>query len=339
MLPLLQGVFRRLTHDTLHVRVAEADGRVAPGRFPSTRRSGTTPDAIYLVSGGVDSGTAVWASQDDEHPVFVSSATAGHVIAAQKAVIDSLARASGTFTRAPFRVLPRRDRPAMPLPEPDITQRSRTLLFAGVAATIAAAHGIATVTLGENGVMAINCPLTAGRVGGFSTHTAHPDTLALMSALFSQIHAAEVSIVNPLALRTKTEVVRDLVVGRPSLLARTHSCWIARTGTHCGRCVPCLVRRFAVAASGVAGDGSYSTDLFAGTYAPDDSKWDNAVDYLYFASRVAAMSDDELLLEYPELNLEAGIPQQRQTIEMHRRWAADVIGVARSASGLRGILA
>jgi hypothetical protein len=28
--------------------------------------------------------------------------------------------------------------------------------------------------------MAINCPLTMGRSGGFSTHTAHPDILALM---------------------------------------------------------------------------------------------------------------------------------------------------------------
>lgn len=54
------------------------------------------------------------------------------------------------------------------------------LLCAGVAAMIAAAHDVGEVILAENGIMAINCPRQAG---DFSTHTAHPEILSIMSEL------------------------------------------------------------------------------------------------------------------------------------------------------------
>src|SRR5207302_1625459 len=98
----------------------------------------------------------------------------------------------------------------VPLPQPDPSQRSRTLLYAGVAALIAAAHSLREVTLAENGVMAVNCPLTPGRISSFSTQTAHPDALSLMSQLFSTVFATSITIVNPLIHMTKTEVIRQI---------------------------------------------------------------------------------------------------------------------------------
>ena len=210
-----------------------------------------------------------------------------------------------------FRVDLKHQHPEVPLPISELSQRSRTLLFAGVAATLATARDIDTVTLGENGVMAINCPLTMGRLGGFSTHTAHPDILALMGNLFTQVLGKPVQIDNPLLYKTKTEVVADLVAANlGDLIPKTHSCWIARQARHCGVCVPCVVRRFAVEAA-QAQDAVYEHDSFNDPSPRDDRKFASVGDYLLFARTIEGLSDEDLLLEFSELNIEGG-PAMRE---------------------------
>ncbi len=59
-------------------------------------------------------------------------------------------------------------------PGMESSQRSRTFLFVGAAAVIAAVGGSGQVWLNENGIMALHVPLTAARVGSLSTHTAAP---------------------------------------------------------------------------------------------------------------------------------------------------------------------
>jgi 7-cyano-7-deazaguanine synthase in queuosine biosynthesis len=337
-LPLLQEIFGRMTHDHLDIHIHQ-DPAPSPNRFPK-RRSLPQIDAVALLSGGLDSAcAAVNILQRYVHPCFVSYGASSHVRSAQKHVVSALVDKHGSPVQTTtFRLDLKHQHPEVPLPASELSQRSRTLLFAGVAATIAAARGIETVTLGENGVMAINCPLTMGRSGGFSTHTAHPDILALMGNLFTQVLGKSVQVDNPLLHKTKTEVVANLVVaGLGDLIPKTHSCWIARQARHCGVCVPCVVRRFAVEAA-KAQDAAYEHDSFNDPSPRDDRKFAAIGDYLLFAHTIEELLDEDLLLEFSELNIEGGAEMREPILRTHRRWASDVLAIARAHPALTALL-
>jgi 7-cyano-7-deazaguanine synthase in queuosine biosynthesis len=330
---LLQEIFGRMTHDRLEIHI-EPDNDPTPVRFPRSE----TPDvdAVALLSGGLDSArAAVTVLDQHKAPCFIASRSSSHVIATQNAVVTALEEKYGRpVATTGFKVDPRRTHPDFPLPEADLSQRGRTLLFAGVAATVAAARGIDTVTLGENGIMAINCPLTSGRAAGFSTHTAHPDVLALMGALFGRVLGAPIRLDNLLLHLTKTEVVAELAAaGLAELIPKTHSCWIARQASHCGVCVPRIVRRFATEAAGVA-DVRYDNDSFDSPASPQDEKFAAIGDYLLFVTNFASLPDDELPFEYGELNVEGGERARRPLFDTHRRRVGDVLRVARAHAAL-----
>ncbi len=337
LLPQIQELFGRLTHDALQILVSP-DLLPVASRYPTQRVAPI--DAVALLSGGLDSAcAAAGVLQEAAHPCFVASRASPHVIRAQNAVAAALGTRYGCQVKLTgFKVELRHKHEVAPLPESDLTQRSRTLLFAGVAATIAAARGIAAVTLGENGVMAINCPLTPGRVAAFSTHTAHPDVLALMGQVFSTVLAAPIEVRNPLLPKTKSDVVADLVAaGLAHLVPQTHSCWIARNATHCGACVPCIVRRIAVEIA-KTGDAPYARDSFSDPSGAGDDRFGNIIDYLFFASTINSLSNDELLLEFGELNVEGGAPAYLPILNTHRRWAKDVFAVANAHPPLAQLL-
>lgn len=336
--PLIRELFGRLTQDLLEVQLEKMD-QVPKARHPLVH---DTPefDSVSLLSGGIDSAAAA-AQLLERHsrPCFVSSRSASHVVSSQNSVLAGLRKVyGGVLEVAGFRVQIKRDVADAPLPDSDLSQRSRTLLFCGVAALIASARQVNEVTIGENGILAINCPLTSGRLGGFSTHTAHPDVLALMGQFFTSSLESSISIVNPLLSSTKTEVMRILQFsGLEDYVPLTHSCWIARTATHCGTCVPCLVRRFAAEAAGVK-DATYETDVFRNLPSSNDPRFGNIGDYLMFANTLMTLTDDELLFEFDELNVEGGAPAQAAIVETHRRWASDVVHVAQQYPKLAALM-
>jgi 7-cyano-7-deazaguanine synthase in queuosine biosynthesis len=338
VVPLIQELFGRMTHDFLDIHLLQ-DSEPPPSRFP--RRQTPFPvDAVALLSGGLDSaGAAVGILQRHEHPCFVSYGASPHVRRAQENVVAALTGRRGRpIQTAKFRLDLKHQHPEVPLPQSELSQRSRTLFFAGVAATIAVARGLEAVTLGENGVMAINCPLTMGRAGGFSTHTAHPDILSLMSNVFSKILGKPIRIDNPLLYKTKTEVVANLMAqGLGPLIPKTHSCWIARQAKHCGVCVPCVVRRFAVEAAG-ARDAVYEHNAFDDPSPHDDRKFSAIGDYLLFARTLDEWSDDDLILDFSELNVEGGSEVRDPILQTHRRWARDVLTIARAYPSLAALL-
>jgi hypothetical protein len=63
--------------------------------------------------------------------------------------------------------------------------------------------------------MAIHLPLTAARIGAFSTHTAHPDFVIEMEGLLGDVLSFKLRIVNPFLYRTKAECVTGLVIPSP----------------------------------------------------------------------------------------------------------------------------
>ena len=100
----------------------------------------------------------------------------------------------------------------------------------------------------ENGLIALNPPLTELRTGSRSTRTAHPRYLADFQQLLQSM-GFPIVIKNPYALKTKGEMLRECPK-QDFLKAHAHqstSCGRFRTHrlTHCGRCIPCIIRRAA----------------------------------------------------------------------------------------------
>jgi 7-cyano-7-deazaguanine synthase in queuosine biosynthesis len=136
----------------------------------------------------------------------------------------------------------------------EASQRARSLVF--IAFGVAAATSLHRYHQGhvvpfyvcENGFIAINPPLTGGRLGSLSTRTAHPEYLTRLQHI---LDAADLRVLirNPYAAKTKGEMLRDCA--DQSLLKaeaiRSTSCGrFQRFNYHqCGRCVPCQVRRAA----------------------------------------------------------------------------------------------
>lgn len=134
------------------------------------------------------------------------------------------------------------------------SQRARSMGFFGfaaLAATSLAVHangGRVEVVVPENGYISVNVPLTPMRIGSLSTRTTHPSFLGMLQELFD--HASlRIDIRNPYQFKTKGEMLKGCQNQQllEALAGVSTSCGrYARTGfQHCGRCVPCLVRRAA----------------------------------------------------------------------------------------------
>lgn len=154
----------------------------------------------------------------------------------------------------------------VPNPETPSSQRARSLIFMAygvlAATTLKQYHAGDTVTLYvcENGFISVNPPLTEMRLGSLSTRTTHPVFFSLVHQL---LDAAElhVRMENPYQLKTKGEMLKQCA-DKKLLYAHaseTTSCgrYLIHGHTHCGRCVPCLVRRAAFLAAGMTDDTEY----------------------------------------------------------------------------------
>jgi hypothetical protein len=110
-----------------------------------------------------------------------------------------------------------------------------------------------TLYVCENGFISINPPLTTGRLGSLSTRTTHPVFLGLFQRLLDAA-GLRVRVENPYQFMTKGEMLarcanQDFL--RKNARQTTSCGRFARNGyKHCGRCVPCLVRRAALHAWG-----------------------------------------------------------------------------------------
>jgi hypothetical protein len=212
--------------------------------------------AVALLSGGLDSachGASLARARSGESVLFVSCAD--RMRATQDRVVTAIRRINPTIV---WRYLDQRpsSRNGEPL-EP--SSRTRGFFYAAAAVHAAAAHGVQRVDIPENGQLAVNPALTAGRLGALSTRSVHPWTLHLYNQLISSV-GGDVELVNPLLHLTKGEVCdRGHRAGlSEAALFGTVSC-----GRHsylgnrnCGSCFPCLVRRSGLlAALGVDASG------------------------------------------------------------------------------------
>ena len=135
-----------------------------------------------------------------------------------------------------------------------LSQRSRSLIF--IAFGVTAATSLASYKDGmevdlyicENGFISINPPLTEARIGSLSTRTAHPIFLMHIQSLLDSC-GLRVRLKNPYNHMTKGEMLlacADQTMLKELAISSTSCARFLRFGyRHCGRCVPCQIRRAA----------------------------------------------------------------------------------------------
>lgn len=221
---------------------------VEGGFLPKPDRYAVHPveDCVVLLSGGLDSYIgAIDLATAGNKPLAVSQMVRGD---GEKQV--AFAAEIGGGLRH-FQVNHNAD---VPDPENPPSQRARSIMFLAygvfMATTLARYHAGEQVSLYlcENGFIAINPPLTGGRLGSLSTRTTHPAVLALLQQVLDAA-GLRVKIVNPYRFKTKGEMLLECLDQKmlESHASQTTSCGrFKQFGyKHCGRCVPCLVRRAA----------------------------------------------------------------------------------------------
>jgi 7-cyano-7-deazaguanine synthase in queuosine biosynthesis len=159
----------------------------------------------------------------------------------------------------------------VPNPEQPPSQRSRSIIFLAygiLAATTLSQYekgDVITLYVCENGFISVNPPLTGARIGSLSTRTTHPIFLRGIQAILDASDL-RVRIVNPYAYKTKGEMLIECADQTllTAIASTSTSCGrFKRFGyKHCGRCLPCQIRRSAFLAWGKPDETDYFyTDL------------------------------------------------------------------------------
>jgi 7-cyano-7-deazaguanine synthase in queuosine biosynthesis len=337
----IEDVLRRLSNDAWRLTFTTHRAPESP-EPPSL----TTAGQVLLFSGGLDSLAAAVEFGKGSAPLQLVSHVTHNTATrtTQNKLARMLQKHRFNVRHDQFFVSSRDGDPGTTPHDAEPSQRTRSFLFMTLGALTARRRGYRDVLfLAENGQMAIHLPLTQGRVGAFSTHTAHPDVLVGMQAFLSAALAYPLVISNPYVHKTKAEVVAVIRNNLPRAIPVTVSCWknarLPKGIEHCGECVPCYVRRIALE-SGGRDPTKYARDPWRTALAdlpPADVGRRNLVDLAEFILRFERSSDDEIMHEWPELYSPNVEPEK--TIGMYRRFAGEARRVLASYSGVENLLA
>lgn len=242
----LQEMLRFLTGDFWHLNFIE-DGELPP---LSTAPRTFDADCVSLLSGGVDSLVgAIDLTQQGRRPLFVSQMAKGDS--------DTQVRYARRLGAAE-RHLQWNHNIKIVHPTERSTRGRSIVFFAFAALAVSALRNEVkpvAVFVPENGFISLNVPLNAGRTGSLSTKTTHPVFLERLQSVWAAL-GLQAELVRPYAFKTKGELMaecldQELLV---ELVGDSTSC--GRFGyynyTHCGRCVPCLVRRSSFLRAGIS---------------------------------------------------------------------------------------
>jgi len=284
--------------------------------FPQTRPLPAWPmrrqrlprgfDAVCLFSGGFDSLLGAHALLSEGKIVLlVGHQAVGVTSSSQKRLAEGLRRVfPGSFAfvqcrggvskiRCPrfahYAVLER-------------TYRMRSFLFLALGVAFATAIGAPALYIPENGLIALNPPLGLSRIGSLSTRTAHPRFLWQFRKLAETLGLFKGEFKNPFMFQSKTDLAEALAPELQQLVLESVSCsnvnlrllGARADQRHCGHCIPCLYRRFALAAAGLDDPSHYVKDAFRRLGTLSSYMQANLRMLVAFAARVARMHDAQL---------------------------------------------
>jgi len=202
-------------------------------------------DCVCLLSGGVDSLAGAIDLVNEGHcPIFVSQVVRGDADT-QRTYAERIRPESHHFQW--------NHNIHLPDDESEGSTRGRSIIFFAFAALAASAietqsGSPADIYVPENGFISLNIPLNSGRMGSFSTKTTHPVYLKGIQNLWNKV-GISLNLIMPYQFKTKGEVLAECKNQQllKELVFQSVSCGKYRVYKmqHCGRCVPCLVRRAA----------------------------------------------------------------------------------------------
>jgi hypothetical protein len=267
----LQKTLRFLTGDIWYLTFR--DGGV---NLPRAKKKGQFDcDCVSLLSGGADSLVgAIDLTSENHKPIFISQIVRGDAKTQRtyaKRIRPESAHFQWNHTIHP------------PEGESEGSTRGRSIIFFAFAALAASAINTqdclpVNIYVPENGFISLNIPLNSGRMGSFSTKTTHPVYLAGIQNIWTILNM-NIRLVAPYQFKTKGDLLseckdRDLLC---ELIGESVSCGKYRVYKmqHCGRCVPCMVRRAAFLKAGLTDNTvkGYKFDnlSYAGlTHGPND---------------------------------------------------------------------
>lgn len=145
---------------------------------------------------------------------------------------------------------------ASPRGKVEDTTRARSFTFFTHAIALSTCFkNVKELIIPENGTISLNVPLTIARNGSCSTRTTHPYYISMLQSLITNM-GLRLTLVNPYQFCTKGEMIinsknREFL---DSNIRKTMSCshptasrYHRRLGrpSHCGYCLPCIIRRAA----------------------------------------------------------------------------------------------
>lgn len=236
----LENMFRFLTGDFWSLRFQS--GGMKPPRAEKPRK--IDADCVCLLSGGIDSLVgAIDLTTDGKKSLFVSQ-----VVRGDKETQRKFATALGgedSHLQWSFAV----QHPGAS----EKSTRARSILFFAFAALAASALSSSKkspveIVVPENGFISLNVPLGPGRLGSLSTKTTHPVFMTDLQDIWDAV-GVQARLVFPYRDKTKGELMRSCADSKKlvSLVGISTSCgkYQRHNLTHCGECIPCLVRRAA----------------------------------------------------------------------------------------------
>ncbi len=327
----LQYALYVLSNDAWKITFVPTAGQPEKVHCPSNRGG---DGAVLLFSGGLDSlAAAVQLANAGEPIQLVSHITGNRIVSNSQQQVFSYLESCypRLFGRIACRVSAR-THTEHPFPidqDREETQRTRSFVFLSLAVLAARRRNIRRVVyIAENGQMAIHLPLTAARMGAFSTHTAHPEFVCEIKNVLSQLLGFDFEIDNPFLYKTKAEVVEGVCKHHPKAIEVSISCWkasrVVGEHSHCGFCVPCLIRRVSLEKHGLRLD-EYSRDILVEDLSSlpttDDGKR-NLTELLEFVRQFdGSRTTQELVVTFPEV-LNPPIDPDK-AIDMYKRFAVE----------------
>ncbi|MBB4597324.1 Qat anti-phage system QueC-like protein QatC [Xanthomonas arboricola] len=260
-------------------------------------------DCVVLLSGGLDSLVgAIDLVKKGYSPMAVSNVVRGD--ADNQSLFAE--RIGGGLKRLAL------NHNATPPWDKEDSQRARSIIFLAFAVVAATTLELyhegeeVPVFVCENGFIALNPSLTHTRLGSLSTRTAHPEFLNRLRDLLAAA-GLRIRLENPYEDKTKGQMLNECKDQAllEELALSSVSCGRYRVFgyQHCGRCVPCQVRRAAINAwEHVDGTGYKFKNL--GKKDTDHAKFDDVRSVAMAIAEVKADGIDAWLsssLSYPRM--------------------------------------
>ena len=236
----LENMLRFLTGDFWSLRFRSGGTKPPKTKNPEKRHA----DCVCLLSGGIDSLVgAIDLTAGGKKPLFVSQ-----VVRGDRGTQAKFASALGGADR--------HYQWSFAVRHPGVSEKStraRSIIFFAFAALAASAlrsikKRPVEIVVPENGFISLNVPLGPGRLGSLSTKTTHPVYMSAIQEIWDAV-GIQARLVFPYRDRTKGELLCKCADRKKlgSLAGSSTSCgkYQRHNLTHCGECIPCLVRRAA----------------------------------------------------------------------------------------------